>query len=132
MFHSWDSDNLPKSQFQISWYILLKQFSNHLPTTKDKVILSSFHLLQPDSCIDQEVTFEGWESTGTHRDGSVFLTVTQGGRRTNTEAHALFRNPFISLPVLLLLAGLLLQVKEYDDHGNSSLVLLCVGLAVPQ
>lgn len=61
---------------------------------------------------------------GTHIDRSMFLTVTQGGRRTNTEAHALFRNPFISLPVLLLLAGLLLQVKEYDDHGNSSLVLL--------
>lgn len=45
-------------------------------------------------------------------DGSMFLTVIRGGGRTDMEAHALFRTPSISLPVLLLLAGLFLQVKK--------------------
>ena len=106
VFHSWGSDNLPKSWFQISQCMLLKQFSNDLPTTKDKFLLSSFHLLLPDSCINHDLTLRTGNLCVPVRWEDVFNCYPG---RWRTEAHAQFRTPSISLPIQILLAGPFLQ-----------------------
>lgn len=131
VFHSWGSDNLPRSWFQISQCMLLKQFSNDLPTTEDKFILSSFHLLLPDSCINHDLSLRTGNLCAPIRWEDVF-NCYPGRWRTDMEAHALFRTPCISLPVLLLLAGLFLQVKKsrmttatVPQHLSELLLLFC-------
>lgn len=91
--------------------MLLKQFSNDLPTTKDKFILSSFHLLLPSSCINHDLTLRTGNLCVSIRWEHIFNCYLGRCKDWHGSTHPI-QDSFHFPACLLLLAGLFLQVKK--------------------